>query len=188
MTVRRAEWELACRLVKTLVSMHDGMVEVASGGIDQGSTFTVILPTASSQVPEPQTMLHLPARGTTPASHRIMVIDDNVDAAEALVMLLDMSGHNARAAFCGQEALDVAMTFRPEVVFLDIGLPGMDGYEVARQLLATPATASAKLIALTGWGTEQDVQKSKKAGFHAHLTKPVDPETVEAMLATFLPA
>ena len=189
-TIDRAQGGLGIglSLVKTLVSMHDGMVEVTSGGIDQGSTFTVILPTASSQVPEPQTMLRLPARGTKPASHRIMVIDDNVDAAEALVMLLDMSGHNARAAFGGKEALDVAMTFRPEVVFLDIGLPGMDGYEVARQLLATPATASAKLIALTGWGTEQDIQKSKKAGFHAHLTKPVDPETVEAMLATFLPA
>jgi len=101
--------------------------------------------------------------------------------------LLDISGHDARAAFGGQEALDVAMTFRPDVVFLDIGLPDMDGYEVARQLLAAPDTAKAKLIALTGWGTEQDIQKSKKAGFHAHLTKPVDPETLEAMLATFLP-
>ena len=116
-----------------------------------------------------------------------MVVDDNVDAAESLVMLLDLSGHDACAAFGGQEALDVAMTFRPEVVFLDIGLPGMDGFEVARQLLAAPDTASAKLIALTGWGSEQDIQKSKKAGFHAHLTKPVDPETIEALLATFLP-
>ena len=174
-------------LVKTLVGMHDGVVEVTSSGIDQGSTFTVILPTVSSPVPEPQTTQSQPAKEAAPACHRIMVVDDNVDAAETLVMLLDISGHDARAAFGGQEALDVAMTFRPEVVFLDIGLPGMDGYEVARQLLAAPDTASTKLIALTGWGTEQDIQKSKKAGFHAHLTKPVDPEMVEAVLATFLP-
>ncbi len=174
-------------LVKTLVGMHDGVVEVASGGIDQGSTFTVILPTAASPVSGPSTMLSPPARVTRPASHRIMVVDDNVDAAETLVMLLDLSGHNARAAFGGQEALDTARTFRPEVVFLDIGLPGMDGYEVARHLLAAPATASSTLVALTGWGSEQDIQKSKRAGFHAHLTKPVDPEAVEALLSTFLP-
>ena len=174
-------------LVKTLVGMHDGVIEVTSSGIDQGSTFTVIFPIASSPVCEMQTAPSQPARAAKPACHRIMVVDDNVDAAESLVMLLDLSGHDACAAFCGQEALDVAMTFRPEVVFLDIGLPGMDGYEVARQLLAAPDTASAKLIALTGWGSEQDIQKSKKAGFHAHLTKPVDPETIEALLATFLP-
>ena len=174
-------------LVKTLVGMHDGVVEVISSGIDQGSTFTVILPTASSPVSESPTVLPLPARGTASVSHRIMVVDDNVDAAESLVMFLDISGHNARAAFGGQQALEAALTFQPELVFLDIGLPGMDGYEVARQLLATPDTASAKLIALTGWGTEQDIQKSKKAGFHAHLTKPVDPEMVDALLARFFP-
>ena len=103
-------------------------------------------------------------------------------------MLLDLSGHEARSAFGGQEALDMALAFRPDLVFLDIGLPGMNGYEVARRLLAEPGTASTKLIALTGWGTEEDIRKSKIAGFHAHLTKPVDPDAVEAMLTTFLPA
>ena len=121
------------------------------------------------------------------AGHRILVVDDNVDAAETMVMLLDLSGHDARAAFGGQEALDLALSFRPDVVFLDIGLPGMNGYEVARRLLAYPATATTKLIALTGWGTEDDIRKSKMAGFHAHLTKPVDPEAVESMLTTLLP-
>jgi CheY-like chemotaxis protein len=82
----------------------------------------------------------------------------------------------------------LALLFRPDVVFLDIGLPGMNGYEVARRLLAEPATAATKLIALTGWGTEDDILKSRMAGFHAHLTKPVGPDAVEAMLATFLPA
>ena len=79
------------------------------------------------------------------------------------------------------------MVFRPDVAFLDIGLPDMNGYEVARRLLSCPATASTRLIALTGWGTEDDIRKSKMAGFHAHLTKPIDPEAVDALLATLLP-
>ena len=183
-------------LVKTLVEMHGGSVLAASGGSDLGSTFTVILPTASNLVAEPAAGLPAPsarpippvASATTgPARRRILVVDDNVDAAETMVMLLDMSGLEARSAFGGQEALDVAIAFRPDVVFLDIGMPGMNGHQVARRLLANPATASAKLIALTGWGTEDDVRKSTMAGFHAHLTKPVDPEAVEALLATLLP-
>ncbi len=176
-------------LVNTLVEMHGGSVQAASGGIDLGSTFTVILPTPSRLQSEPPTPLVLPVAAAVNGSvrHRILVVDDNVDAAETLAMLLDLSGHEARSAFGGQEALDLAITFRPDVVFLDIGLPGMNGYEIARRLLAYPGTASAKLIALTGWGTEDDIRKSKLAGFHAHLTKPVDPEAVGAMLATLLP-
>ena len=183
-------------LVKTLVGMHGGKVEVTSGGIDQGCTFTVILPTFPSLALELQTLLAPPdevaevagAIEVGPVCHRTLVVDDNIDAAQTMVMLLGLSGHDARAAFGGQEALDVALAFRPDVVFLDIGMPGMSGYEVARHLLATPATASAKLIALTGWGTKQDIQKSTMAGFHAHLTKPVDPDAVEALLAKLLPA
>ena len=176
-------------LVKTLVEMHGGSVQAASGGSDLGSEFTVILPTASQVAPELLTPPVQPVAAAMVGSarRRILVVDDNVDAAETMAMLLDLSGHDARAAFGGQEALDVALSFRPDVVFLDIGLPGMNGYEVARRLLADPATASAKLIALTGWGTEDDIRKSKMAGFHAHLTKPVDPEAVDAVLATLLP-
>ena len=177
-------------LVKTLVEMHGGSVQAASDGSDLGSTFTVILPTASSLLPElptPQAQPPVAAFTVESARRRILVVDDNVDAAETMVMLLDLTGHDARAAFGGQEALDVALAFLPDVVFLDIGLPGIDGYEVARRLLADPATASAKLIALTGWGTEDDIRKSKMAGFHAHLTKPVDPEAVDGLLATLLP-
>ena len=179
-------------LVKTLVEMHGGSVQAASGGSDLGSTFTVILPTASqlaAGLPTPPAQPVRPPEPATnePARHRILVVDDNVDAAETMVMLLELSGHNARAAFGGQEALDLALSFRPDVVFLDIGMPGMNGHEVARRLLANPATASTRLIALTGWGTEDDIQKSRIAGFHAHLTKPVDPEAIDAMLATLLP-
>ena len=173
-------------LVKTLVEMHGGSVEAASDGIDLGSTFTVSLPTALALSAEP--LQPVSATVSESVRRRILVVDDNIDAAETMVMLLDLSGHDARAAFGGQQALDVAETFHPDVVFLDIGLPGMNGYEVARRLQASPATASAKLIALTGWGTEEDIRKSKTAGFHAHLTKPIDPEAVDALLATFFPA
>lgn len=174
-------------LVKKLVEMHGGSVQASSGGIDLGSTFTVVLPTAAALAVE-QPEAEPVAAVAGPAKQRILVVDDNIDAAETMVMLLDLSGHDARAAFGGQQALDVAMAFHPHVVFLDIGLPGMNGYEVARRLQADPATASAKLVALTGWGTEEDIRKSKMAGFHAHLTKPIDPEAVDALLATLSPA
>ena len=176
-------------LVKTLVEMHGGSVQAASGGSDLGSTFTVILPTVCRLAPDPPTPTEPPvtAAKAGSAKHRILVVDDNVDAAETMVMLLDLSGHDARAAFGGREALDLAHSFRPHMVFLDIGMPGMNGYEVARRLRADPATATARLIALTGWGTEDDTRKSKMAGFNAHLTKPVDPEAVDALLATLLP-
>ena len=177
-------------LVKTLVEMHGGSVQATSGGSDLGSEFTVILPTAARLTPEPATLPIEPVAAAMlgSARHRVLVVDDNVDAAETMAMLLDLSGYDTRTAFGGQEALDLALSFRPGAVFLDIGLPGMNGYEVARRLLANPATASAKLIALTGWGTEDDIRKSKMAGFHAHLTKPVEPESVEALLAKLLPA
>ena len=171
-------------LVKTLVEMHGGSVQAASGGVDLGSEFTVTLPTASmpDETPTPAAR---PA--TTPAAGlRILVVDDNVDAAETMAMLLGLSGHDVRTAFCGEEGLELALSFRPDVVFLDIGLPGMNGYELAEKLLADPATATARLIALTGWGTEDDIRKSKVAGFHAHLTKPVDPVAIEAVLATLM--
>ena len=126
--------------------MQGGTVGVTSGGIDQGSILSVILPTVPSLAPELQTLLAPPAEvaGAAegwPVCHRILVADDNDDAAQTMVMLLGLSGHDARAAFGGQEALDVATAFRDHVVFLDIGMTGMSGYEVARHLLAASATA-----------------------------------------------
>ena len=182
-TLERAQGGLGIglSLVKTLVEMHGGTVHATSGGIDQGSEFTVSLPLAASLVVDTPPVAPV-AIDALPASCRILVVDDNVDAAETMALLLGLSGYDARTAFNGQEALDVAISFRPDVIFLDIGLPDMNGYEVARRLGAVPDTAGAKLIALTGWGTENDVQKSKAAGFVAHLTKPVDPDAVEAIL------
>ena len=171
-------------LVKTLVNMHGGLVRAASGGIDLGSEFTVTLPTTAGLGEVPAAVTRPVAAPVT--AHRILVVDDNVDAAETMAMLLELSGHAVRTAFSGQQALDVALEFRPEVVFLDIGLPDMNGHEVARRLLANPATADARLIALTGWGTEEDIRKSHKTGFHEHLTKPVDPGTVENLIAGLL--
>lgn len=172
-------------LVKKLVEMHGGWVHAASGGVDQGSEFTVNLPIAATAATDmTENALH-PAN-CPQIKYRILVVDDNVDATETMTLLLDLSGHDVRPAYNGQEALEVAFSFRPDIVFLDIGLPDMNGYEVARSLLAHPATASTKLIALTGWGTEEDIRRSEMAGFHAHLTKPVDPEAIEAIVLNLL--
>jgi len=183
--------------VKTLIDLHAGPVLAPSTGIDRGSKFMVSLPSADAPAagaPAPALASALASASAsasdavTPlARHRILVVDDNVDAAETLAMLLHLSGHDACAAFGGQEALDVARTFRPALVLLDIGLPGMNGYEVAQRLRADPLTSSTILIAVTGWGTDEDIRKTTMAGFHAHLTKPVDPERIDTILADFLP-
>jgi CheY-like chemotaxis protein len=112
------------------------------------------------------------------------VVDDNVDGAETLAMLLQLLGHDTCAAHDGPEALQAAERYRPDLVFLDIGLPGMTGYEVARRMRADSRLAETKLVALTGWGTAEDKRKSAEAGFDVHLTKPVDASAVEKVLDT----
>jgi CheY-like chemotaxis protein len=114
---------------------------------------------------------------------RILVVDDNTDAAESLKMLLSVFGHDVEIAHDGAAALEAARAHAPEVVFLDIGLPGMDGYEVARRLRSDAGLAGAKLIALSGYGTEADQQRSRAAGFNRHLVKPVDPGELPAIIA-----
>jgi CheY-like chemotaxis protein len=116
-------------------------------------------------------------------SRRVLVVDDNLDAAESLAMLLKVEGHETRTAHDGPSALEAAEAFRPEVVFLDIGLPRMDGYEVARRLRAQPSSAGMVLVALTGYGQEEDRRRTEEAGFDAHLVKPADPEMVQQLLA-----
>jgi signal transduction histidine kinase/response regulator RpfG family c-di-GMP phosphodiesterase len=187
-TLDRAEGGLGVglSLVKTLIEMHGGTVRASSDGIDLGSEFKVTLPVAQDVYLEP--------KAATPSDFnpkltahtkplKILVVDDNVDAAQTMAMLLGLSNHNTRTANSGQEALEIAEIFKPSVVFLDIGLPSMNGYEVAKRLQAMPVMANTKLIALTGWGTSEDIKKSKNAGFYAHLTKPVDPDEVDALLA-----
>lgn len=115
---------------------------------------------------------------------RILVVDDNADTADTLAELLKLNGHDARSECDGPSALDVALAFQPEFILLDIGLPGMDGYEVARRVRQAPELSKATLIALTGYGQEQDRQKSRSAGFDHHLVKPVDPEALLALFAS----
>jgi signal transduction histidine kinase/ActR/RegA family two-component response regulator len=188
-TLDRAEGGLGLglSLVKTLVALHGGAVRADSRGVDQGSVFTVTLPAAAAPARRPDDLATAP-KPATANGRRILVVDDNVDAAETMAMLLDLSGYDARAAFGGQQALEMVKVFRPELVFLDIGLPGMNGYEVAAKLRADPATRNVKLIALTGWGTGDDQRKSAMAGFDAHVTKPVEAGQIDSVLATYLPA
>lgn len=187
-TLDRAEGGLGVglSLVKTLIEMHGGEVIANSAGIDLGSEFRVTLPVAmeSDSMGNFETPPDISPRSERPyRPMKILVVDDNADAAKTMAMLLGLSDHETRTAYSGEEALEIATTFVPNVVFLDIGLPGMNGYEVAIRLRAMPVMASSKFIALTGWGTAEDIKKSKNAGFYAHLTKPVDPDEVDALLA-----
>jgi CheY-like chemotaxis protein len=113
---------------------------------------------------------------------RVLIVDDNEDAAQSLAMLLRMLGQDVRTAPDGPTALDVAGAFQPDIAFLDIGLPGMDGYELARQLRGTPGAEAALLVALTGWGQDDDRRRSRDAGFDHHVTKPANPGTLAALL------
>lgn len=117
------------------------------------------------------------------SAFRILVVDDNVDSADSMALLLGLDGHETRTAFDGPGALAEALAFRPRVVLLDIGLPGMDGYEVARRMRELPGLRDVLLIAITGYGRDDDRARSKEAGFDHHLVKPVDPETLGRLLS-----
>jgi CheY-like chemotaxis protein len=121
-----------------------------------------------------------PTPGANP--RRVLVVDDSVDGAQAMALLLKYDGHDARIAHNGQDAIAEARDFLPDVVFLDIGLPGMSGYEVARELRADPKLRDVVLIALTGWGTDEDRRRTREAGFDHHFVKPVDLDAVESVL------
>jgi CheY-like chemotaxis protein len=173
-------------LVQSLVSLHGGSVSATSAGAGQGSTFTVRLPLAQ----EADVQMALPgAAPEEPAQRlRVLVVDDNHDAAESLGMLLELVGHAAHIAHDGRQALQLAREVRPDVVFLDIGLPDVSGYEVARQLRALPAFEQTMLVALTGWGTEDDRNRTRAAGFDRHLTKPAEMSAVEELLRAAAPS
>ena len=153
--------------------MHGGTVEVHSAGVGQGSEFVVRLPIIDEtpQPPRPEPTFD---QATITTARRILVVDDNRDSATSLAMLLKLTGHNTHLAFDGLEAVEAAATFKPEVILLDIGLPKLNGYEACRRIREQSWGKGILLVALTGWGQEEDRQKSKEAGFNAHLVKPVE--------------
>ena len=164
---------LGLALSRSLVELHRGSIRAESAGHGQGSLFTVRLPLLAQQRTGPPANDGAPAARTR-RSVRVLVVDDNVDAAESLAVFLQNEGHQARAATDPHAALEQAAALRPEVVILDIGLPDMDGHELARRLRAAPATEHATFVALTGYGQEQDKLRSIAAGFDHHCVKPPD--------------
>jgi len=167
-------------LSQRLARLHGGFIEAYSEGEGRGSTFTFRLPRQEADTIEP-TVPAAPTRAAT-TSRRVLAADDNVDAAESLAALLQAFGHIVQTAHDGVEAVQAAQRFHPEVAFLDIGMPRLDGYEVARRIRALPGGESVRLIALTGWGQEEDRQRARDAGFDHHLTKPVDPAALQRLL------
>jgi CheY-like chemotaxis protein len=166
-----------------LVEWHGGTVAAKSEGPGRGSKFVVHRPAPTvpqgiwrAPVEEPDRLNRDSSR------HRVLVVDDNVDAAVSLGMLLKLAGQEVRVAYDGPAALRQAMDFHPELVLLDIGMPGMDGYEVCRRLRRDPALTKATVVALTGWGQDEDRRRSHEAGFDHHIVKPVEPSALQRLL------
>ncbi len=173
---------IGLNLARRLVEMHDGQLVAMSEGLGKGSHFVVTLPlfAPSDREPAPES----PPATAPIAAIRALIVDDNVDAAASLSLLLQLGGHAICIAHNGADALKLAPEFKPDVVLLDIGMQGMDGYEVARALRANPEVGHPALVAVTGWGGPEDRLKSKAAGFDEHLTKPVDISMIELLFAT----
>jgi CheY-like chemotaxis protein len=165
-------------LARVLVDMHGGRFTAARAGPSLGITFTVHLPIVEG----PAVTTTPEVEPAAPGRRRVLVADDNRDAIGTLAMFLERSGHTVRTAADGVEAVEVARSFHPDVAVLDIGMPRMDGYEVARRLRASGE--DCVLIALTGWGQADDHRRSREAGFDYHLIKPVQPSTLVKLLAT----
>jgi PAS domain S-box-containing protein len=169
-------------LVKKIVEMHGGSIVAVSAGRKQGSEFTIRLPLSTASPAHAKTV-ELTARAASSTSlRRILVVDDNVDAAQSVARLLQRWGHDVQTAFNGPNAIERAQAFRPQIVLLDIGMPGMSGYDVAKRLRAQPEFEGLVITALTGYGQAEDRRRSKEAGFNHHLTKPPDPVCLAALL------
>jgi len=164
---------LGLSIVRSLVELHDGSVAVRSEGIGRGSEFEVRLP-ACEAAPEASNVATHASASETPESRRILIVDDNSDAAEMLADALAVMGHQTRVAFDGPSGLDAAAGFEPDIAFLDIGLPAMDGYELARRMRSELAFPQLRLVALTGYGQDSDRERSAAAGFDSHMVKPIN--------------
>ena len=169
-------------LVRRLAELHGGTVTAQSDGVGRGSTFTVALPLATSA--SIATSSHCEVAHKPPRV-RVLVVDDNKDVADGLAALLEFDKHEIRIAYDGASAIEAAAQFTPDVVFCDIGMPGMSGHELAARLRSDPRHKSTVLVAVTGWGNEDDRRLSVEAGFDLHFTKPISAEQVESVLARF---
>jgi CheY-like chemotaxis protein len=173
-------------LVKTLVEMHGGTVEARSEGLGRGSEFVVRLPIlAEASGPRPREAFRAAA---STVRRRVLIVDDNEDSAESLAILLQLSGHETHVAHDGVEATDIAQCVRPDVILLDIGLPGLNGYEVCRRIRAQPWGSAVTLVAVTGWGQQEDRQRAREAGFDTHVVKPVEHEDLLKLLDLLPPS
>jgi CheY-like chemotaxis protein/two-component sensor histidine kinase len=171
-------------LVRDLVKRHGGTVEAHSDGLGKGSLFTVRLPRAmrgDAPVPKPEAK---PEPEAASGARRVLIVDDNIDAAETLAMMLGILGQETRQAHDGHAAVTAAAEYKPEVVFMDIGLPGLSGHEAASRIRKDLGMGDVYMIALSGYGTEEDRRKSLYAGFDAHLVKPLDPAALPSILAS----
>ncbi|MGZ5596659.1 MAG: response regulator [Usitatibacter sp.] len=170
-------------LVKDLVRRHGGTVEAASDGLGKGSVFTIRLPRAARQDVQAAAPAQSPAASQASASKRVLIVDDNVDAAETLAMMLELLGQQTCQAHEGTGALKAAVEYKPELIFMDIGLPGLSGHEIASRMRRDLGMTDTYIVALSGYGTEEDRRKSLYAGFDSHLVKPLDPTTLPSILA-----
>jgi signal transduction histidine kinase/DNA-binding response OmpR family regulator len=170
-------------LVQRLIAMHGGSIEARSEGQGKGSEFIVRLP-VSTQAPKAKPGVALTSEERPQVRRRILVVDDNLDSAESMAMMLELSGHDVATAHDGVEAIELAREFQPHVALLDIGMPKLDGYEAARSIRGESWGQKMMLVALTGWGQSEDKRRSREAGFDAHLVKPIDFEALEELVAS----
>ncbi|HET9252295.1 MAG TPA: PAS domain-containing protein [Candidatus Eisenbacteria bacterium] len=169
-------------LVRALVEMHGGSISATSEGRDQGSTFTVRFPLAQAAVVEPEPAVRSDGADHPVRGRKVLIVDDLKDSADSLELLLRSAGHETWTAYDGTSAIEMAGRIRPDVVLLDVGLPGMNGYEVCRRIRAESWGRTMKIVAVTGWGTEEDRRQGAEAGFDRHLVKPIDPAVVRQLL------
>lgn len=170
-------------LVRQLLEMHEGVIEVKSAGVNRGSTFTVRLPLALPIKGQSESRMPEPFAPERPAALRVLVVDDNVSSAQTIGWILESEGHVPQLAHSGEEVLAVTKTFQPDAILLDIGLPGMNGYDLCRKLREDPRFKNTLMIAQTGWGQERDRKLAKEAGFDHHLIKPLNFKQLSQLLA-----